>query len=117
MQNGIANKKDDRRLVTLATITGAHGLKGALKLTVDIQSDAILKAGRAVTLRLLSGQVQHHTISRVKPPGPRSRLLFLDQITNREAAQVLKGAEVQISRTALPPLEEGSYYWCDVIGF
>jgi len=53
MQNGISNKKDDRRLVTVATITGAHGLKGAVKLTVDIQSDAILEAGRAVTLGFL----------------------------------------------------------------
>ncbi len=115
MQNGLSNLKNDRSLVTLATISGAHGLKGALKLVVDAESETLLKPGRQVILKLPSGQVQHHTIGNIKPFGRRSQLLFLDPITSREAAQVLKGAQVQVPRGILPPPEEGSYYWFDLI--
>ena len=116
MQNRFSNKKDDRRLVTLATVSGAHGLRGALKLIIDTHSDTPLQSGQTVTLKLSSGKLQHHTIDSIKPFDHRSQLLFLDQITSREAAQVFKGAQLQIFRSSLPPLEEDSYYWCDLIG-
>lgn len=109
-------RNNARRLVTLATVSGSHGLKGALKLTVNTDSDTILKPGQQVTLTFLAGHQQNHTIRAVKPLGHKFLLLFIDGITSREAAALLKGAKLQISRSDFPPLEEGSYYWCDLIG-
>jgi 16S rRNA processing protein RimM len=37
-------------------------------------------------------------------------------IVDREAAESLKGAVVQISRRHFPPLEDNEYYWVDLIG-
>lgn len=116
MQNGFSDEKNARRLITMATILGSHGLKGALKLTGDAESDSTFRPGQSVTLTLLSGKQQNHTIKAVKPFGRNSQLLFVVGITCREQANLLKGAKVQIQRNDLPPLEDGSYYWCDLIG-
>lgn len=108
--------KNAHRLITMATVSGTHGLKGALKLTADTESATIFGSGQRVTFTLLSGHQKKYTINEVKPLGRKSQLLFLDGIANREAAEALKGANVQIPRADLPELEDGSYYWCDLIG-
>jgi len=116
MQNQFPKKKADRGLVTLATIAGAHGLKGALKLNIETDSDSLLKPGQQVALRLPSGENQNHTIKIIKPFGPKAKLLYFDQIKSRTAAQPLKGALIQVPRGELPPLDDGTYYWYDLIG-
>lgn len=116
MQNGFSDEKDARRLLTMATVLGAHGLKGALKLTGDAESDTIFRPGQSITLTLPSGKQQNHTIKAVKPFGRKNQLLFIEGITCREQTDLLKGAKVQIPRTDLPSLEDGSFYWCDLIG-
>ncbi len=40
----------------------------------------------------------------------------LEGVADREAAAALLGAEVAVSRDQLPPLEQGEYYWSDLIG-
>lgn len=116
MQNGFSDEKDARRLLTMATVLGAHGLKGALKMTGEAESDTIFRPGHTITLTTLSGHQQTHTIKAFKPFGRKTQLLFLEGITCREQADLLKGAKVRIRRTDLPTLEDGSYYWCDLIG-
>ena len=37
-------------------------------------------------------------------------------VSSREAAEALRGQLVEIDRDALPPLEEGEYYYADLIG-
>jgi len=40
----------------------------------------------------------------------------LDGVTDREAARAVMGSDIAVYRTQLPPLPEGEYYWCDLIG-
>ena len=37
-------------------------------------------------------------------------------VTDRNAAEALKGAVLHVSRRHFPPLEENEYYWVDLIG-
>ena len=37
-------------------------------------------------------------------------------IADRSAAEALRGALVEVDRSALPPLDEGEYYHADLIG-
>jgi 16S rRNA processing protein RimM len=37
-------------------------------------------------------------------------------VSDRDAAEALKGAVVQISRSLFPPLSDGEFYWVDLIG-
>jgi 16S rRNA processing protein RimM len=43
-------------------------------------------------------------------------LLRLDGIDTREAAESLRGCTISVDRGALPPLEPGEYYLCDLVG-
>jgi len=42
--------------------------------------------------------------------------LSLEGISDLDRAQDFKGARILLDKTALPQLEEGVYYWSDLIG-
>jgi 16S rRNA processing protein RimM len=96
--------------ITLAAIAGAHGVRGEVRLklfTADLPSlkahDRVLVAG--TPRRLL------HVGGTAKSPTAR-----IEGITDRSAAEGLRGTLIEVDRDALPPLEEGEYYHSDVIG-
>jgi len=49
-------------------------------------------------------------------PGPNGTVARFAEVTDRSAAEALRGVELSVSRSALPPLEEGEYYHADLIG-
>lgn len=91
--------------VTLAVVTGAHGVAGEVRLKVfaeDLKPHKSFNAG-ALTLKAL----------RVIPQGAIARFA---EITDRNAAEALRGTELSVPRSALPPLGEGEYYHADLLG-
>ena len=40
----------------------------------------------------------------------------LEGIDDREAALLLRGSDIAVLRSELPPAEEGEFYWADLIG-
>lgn len=40
----------------------------------------------------------------------------LEGCDDRDQAMMLRGLQVAVPRSALPPPENGEYYWCDLIG-
>ena len=94
--------------VTLAVITGAHGVTGEVRLKLFGESLDSLTAhksfnGGALTLKA----------ARMGPSGPIARFA---EVGDRNAADALRGTELTIPREALPPLDEGEYYHADLIG-
>lgn len=43
-------------------------------------------------------------------------LAQLDGVTDRTTAEALRGLLVGVSRQAMPPTEDGEYYWADLLG-
>lgn len=87
--------------MTLAVVTGAHGLDGAVKLklfTGDLSGWRNFNDG-ALTLATLRGAVATFV-----------------EVADRTAAEALRGAALTVPRSDLPPLEEGEYYHADLIG-
>jgi 16S rRNA processing protein RimM len=95
------------RPVTLAVIIGAHGVTGEVRLklfTDDLNLYPELKAGgRGLTLKSLR-------------PGPNGAVARFAEIADRNAAEALRGTELTVPRSSLPPLQEGEYYHADLIG-
>ena len=91
--------------VTLAVVTGAHGVAGEVRLKVFAEDLKAHKAfnGGALTLKAL----------RVTPQGAIARFA---EIPDRTTAEKLRGTELSVPRSALPPLGEGEYYHADLIG-
>jgi 16S rRNA processing protein RimM len=95
------------RPVTLAVIIGAHGVGGEVRLKVFAEEVASLKAHKSFndgTLTLKSLREGNQVIAR------------FSEITDRTAAERMRGTELTVSRGALPALGEGEYYHADLIG-
>ncbi len=95
------------RTVTLAVIIGAHGVTGEVRLKLFSDDLArygqLMAGGRALTLKSCR-------------PGPNGAVARFAEISDRNAAEALRGTELSVSREALPPLAEGEYYFSDLIG-
>lgn len=48
--------------------------------------------------------------------GPNGAIARFAEIADRTAAEKLRGTELSVPRSALPPLGEGEYYHADLIG-
>ena len=87
--------------VTLAVITGAHGVTGEVRLklfTGDLSGYRSFNGG-SLTIKSL-----------------RNGIARFAEVPDRNAAERLRGTELTVPRSALPPLEEGEYYHADLLG-
>jgi len=96
--------------IALAAVAGAHGVKGEVRLKLFTDSVDNLKRHHA----LFVGGVERKLES-VRPGAPGAVARF-EGVTDRSAAEALRGSLVEIDRSALPPLEEGEYYHADLMG-
>lgn len=97
----------DDRTVTLAVIIGAHGVTGEVRLkmfTDDLGAySGLTGGGRSFTLKSIR-------------PGSNGAVARFAEIPDRSTAEALRGTELRVPRSAMPPLEEGEYYHIDLIG-
>lgn len=103
---------DDRgeRRIALAAVAGAHGIKGEVRL--KLFSDSVESLSRHEKLHI--GGAERRLLG-IRSSGQTAVARF-DGIVDRSAAESLRGSLVEIDRSALPPLEEGEYYYADLIG-
>jgi len=95
------------RPVTLAAITGAHGITGEVRLKLFTED---LKPYRTLT-----GNGRTFTLKSVRP-GSNGAVARLAEVTDRNAAEALRGTELTVPRSSLPPLGDGEYYHADLLG-
>ena len=103
------NDSGERR-IALAAVAGAHGVKGELRL--KLFSDSVESLSRHEKLHV--GGAERRLLA-IRESGKTAVARF-EGIEDRSAAETLRGALVEIDRSALPPLEEGEYYHADLIG-
>lgn len=87
-------------------ITGAHGLGGEVRIKVFAED---LGAHRAFNDGAL-------TLTSLRPGGGGGAIARFAEIADRNAAEALRGTELTVPRSVLPPLAEGEYYHADLIG-
>lgn len=97
------------RPVTLAAITGAHGLTGEVRLKLFGEGVASLKRYRAFNDSTL-------TVEKLKDDGKGGAIARFAEVTDRTGAERLRGTALTVARSAMPPLEPGEYYHADLIG-
>jgi 16S rRNA processing protein RimM len=95
--------------VALAAIAGAHGISGEVRLKLFAESLDSLKRHKAV-------RVGERPLTLASLKGDRTPIARFAEISDRSAAEALRGQLVTVPRSELPPLEEGEYYHADLIG-
>ncbi|RYY24111.1 MAG: 16S rRNA processing protein RimM [Sphingomonadales bacterium] len=93
------------RPVTLAVVIGAHGVTGEVRLKVFAEDLSPHKSfnGGALTIKSLR-------------PGNNGAITRFAEVTDRNAAEAMRGTELTVPRSSLPPLEDGEYYHVDLLG-
>jgi len=105
---------DDVRFLLMGKIVGVHGIKGTLKVYSYAESASRFKPGNPVMLEG-GGQEKTFTIAWVKPHH-KTILVAFEGVTTRNRAEELVGLELFVEKNLLETLDEGVYYWSDIIG-
>jgi 16S rRNA processing protein RimM len=90
-------------------------LKGELEVRLDWPDSRALLEAQRVLLSRPDGGSESRAIASTRSTG-KGILLRLDGVEDRDAAEALCGSTVSVRRSDLPPLEEGEYYLCDLVG-
>ena len=96
--------------VALAAVAGAHGVKGELRL--KLFADSVDSLARHSRLHVGGREL---TLKDIKDGG-KTAIARFEGISDRSAAEALRGSLVEVDRDQLPPLEEGEYYHADLVG-
>lgn len=98
--------------VLLGIITGAHGVRGGVKIkSFTAEPEAIADYGPVTDETGKKSYSLNLTGS-----GKGFLLAEIDGVTDRNAAEALKGTKLFIARELLPETEEEEYYHADLIG-
>jgi 16S rRNA processing protein RimM len=95
--------------ITLAVITGAHGVTGDVRLKLFGEGLETLSAHNSFNGGAL-------TLKKLRDDGKGGAIARFAEVADRTAAEALRGTLLTLPRAALPPLGEGEYYHADLIG-
>jgi 16S rRNA processing protein RimM len=100
---------DPDRPVTLAAVSGAHGITGEVRLKLFGEGADALKRYRAFNDGAL-------TLQKLKDDGKGGAIARFAEVADRTAAEKLRGTALTVPRSAMPALGDGEYYYADLIG-
>lgn len=115
--------------LTLATVLGAYGIKGWVRLWVNLEDPSALTHLSPLTLHKASGhKPSGHQPSDVPAPAARPVVIEalqwqgkgytarLSGVEDRTAAEALKGSDIRMPTAQFPQADDGDFYWRDLEG-
>ncbi|NNF18006.1 MAG: ribosome maturation factor RimM [Gammaproteobacteria bacterium] len=106
--------RNSDNMVVIGTVTGAAGIKGWVK--VVSYTDPPVNVFEYKPWQLSDGtRWRQHEVLEGRPQG-KGLVARLANVTDRDAALALKGAQIGVARDCLPDAGDGCYYWTDLIG-
>jgi adenine-specific DNA-methyltransferase len=113
--------EESSRRILIAEITAAHGIKGFVKLNSYTDNEELLEhpltpspPGRGWQATGLPGEGQIKL--QIRHKAGTFYIASVDGITDRNAAERLRGTKLYIDRDLLPAPEDGAYYIEDLKG-
>ena len=101
--------------IRIGEVVGVHGLQGAVKIRSHADSPRPFETGSVLHFEKADGQHRMLVAAWVKPHGKRL-LLSLEGVDDRSSAEALVGSGIWVDKATLPDLEDGTYYWFELIG-
>lgn len=95
--------------VTLAAVTGAHGVAGEVRLKLFGEGVDALSQFKQFNEGTL-------TLKKIRSDNKGGAIARFAEVTNRGDAEKLRGTVLSVAREAMLGLEEGEYYHADLIG-
>jgi 16S rRNA processing protein RimM len=102
-------------LVLLGKVVATHGIRGQLAVVPFSGEFSTILSLKTVLLSGPDNRKENFEVDRAAVHRNRV-LLTLKGFSNINEVLHLVGREILARRDQLPPLEEGEFYWCDLIG-
>jgi len=106
---------EEKGLFPIGRVVKSHGVKGKMKVDYFGEDLSQFSFYREVLIEDKTGRLQAYDILEATPQPPRI-LMRLKGIDRVEDVIPLLGKEVLVRKVALPQLEEGEYYWFEILG-
>lgn len=111
----------DGNRLTIGYVAGAHGIRGGLRVQLHDTDSEALRDGMSIWLvppeRSNKPPQSVRIVDLEFVPGKAGRVrLNLEGLTDRDAAEALKGFSIEVEREALPPLADDEFYLVDAVG-
>ena len=107
---------DNERRILLGRIVGAFGIRGQIKIESWTEPrDAIFRYQPWI-LRDAQGNERLFDGARGKESGKHLVANF-PEVTDRDVVEAMRGTDIYVLRSALPPPKAGEFYWIDLEGF
>ena len=110
------DRADAPNIQIVGKIKGAHGLKGFVRVRSYMDPPVNLKNYNAVYISKDEGLSWGSPLKFDLRSNSKGFLGVLEGVTNREEALPLTGALLGVDRKAFGALEEGEFYWSDLLG-
>ena len=111
---GSAPDPKERRIL-MGRVAGAFGIRGEAKLESWTEPRSAIFRYQPWILRDPQGNERELRGVRGKESG-KSVVATFPGIDDRDAVEALRGTEIYVPRSALPPPRPGEYYWVDLEG-
>ncbi len=102
-------------MITVGRLHGAFGVRGEVKLESHTAPEKAIARYQPWILRDARGTERVCEGVKVRE-GVKGLIAQLPGVEDRDAADALRGVEVLVPRSALPPPAPGEYYWVDLEG-
>ena len=107
---------DNERRILLGRIVGAFGIRGQIKIESWTEPrDAIFRYQPWILVDA-AGHERRFEGARGKESGKHLVATFPD-VTDRDVVEAMRGTDIYVPRSALPPPKPGEFYWVDLEGF
>jgi 16S rRNA processing protein RimM len=106
---------DQGRRILLGRVTGAFGVRGEAKLESWTEPRHAIFGYQPWILRDPQGNERELRGVRGKQVG-KNLVATLPGVADRDAIEAMRGTEIYVPRSALPPPGPGEFYWVDLEG-
>ncbi len=105
----------DRKHVLLGKVAATHGIKGELRIAVFSGQFETVLSLPSLMMKRPDGSMESFEVAASAVRGKKLIVSFR-AYDNINQVLHLVGRELYTTRDDLPELEEGEYYWCDLLG-
>ena len=108
--------KDSERRILLGRVVGAFGVRGEIKLESWTEPRSAIFKYQPWILRAPNGVETELTGARGRDTGKHLVATF-PGVDDRNVVEAMRGTEISVPRSALPPPRPDEFYWVDLEGF
>ena len=107
---------DNQRRILLGRIVGAFGIRGQIKIESWTEPrEAIFRYQPWILVDAAGGE-REFTGARGKQSG-KHLVADFPGVDDRNVVEAMRGTDIYVLRSALPPPKAGEFYWIDLEGF